>query len=176
LVVAGLSGDSGKTLVSLGLARALVDRGVKVRPFKKGPDYIDTAWLGVAARSTCRNLDTFLMKDEAMASSLATAASDADIILVEGNRGLFDGVDVEGSHSTAMLARRLAAPVVLVLDCTKMTRTGAMTRCRVGTWGWSLRWSITLQRNRLSERPMLSGPESTSIACWRSHSGLPSSS
>jgi cobyrinic acid a,c-diamide synthase len=125
LVVAGLSGDSGKTLVSLGLARALADRGVKVRPFKKGPDYIDTAWLGVAARSTCRNLDTFLMKDEAMASSLATAASDADLILVEGNRGLFDGVDVEGSHSTAMLARRLAAPVVLVLDCTKMTRTAA---------------------------------------------------
>ena len=125
LVVAGLSGDSGKTLVSLGIARVLADRGVKVRPFKKGPDYIDTAWLGLAARSTCRNLDTFLMKDEAMARSLATAAHDADLILVEGNRGLFDGVDVEGSHSTAMLARRLAAPVVLVLDCTKMTRTAA---------------------------------------------------
>jgi cobyrinic acid a,c-diamide synthase len=125
LVIAGLSGDSGKTLVSLGIARALSDRGVAVRPFKKGPDYIDTAWLGVAARSTCRNLDTFLMNDEAMASALATAARDADLILVEGNRGLFDEVDVEGSHSTAMLARRLAAPVVLVLDCTKMTRTAA---------------------------------------------------
>jgi cobyrinic acid a,c-diamide synthase len=125
LVVAGLSGDSGKTLVSLGLARALADRGLNVRPFKKGPDYIDAAWLGVAARSTCRNLDTFLMSDEAMAASLATAAADADIILVEGNRGLFDGVDVEGSHSTAMLARRLASPVVLVLDVTKMTRTAA---------------------------------------------------
>jgi cobyrinic acid a,c-diamide synthase len=125
LVIAGLSGDSGKTLVSLGIARALSDRGVAVRPFKKGPDYIDTAWLGVAARSTCRNLDTFLMTDEAMASALATAVHDADLILVEGNRGLFDGVDVEGSHSTAMLARRLAAPVVLVLDCTKMTRTAA---------------------------------------------------
>jgi cobyrinic acid a,c-diamide synthase len=125
LVIAGLSGDSGKTLVSLGIARALSDRGVAVRPFKKGPDYIDTAWLGIAARSTCRNLDTFLMTDEAMASALATAAHDADLILVEGNRGLFDGVDVEGSHSTAMLARRLAAPVVLVLDCTKMTRTAA---------------------------------------------------
>jgi cobyrinic acid a,c-diamide synthase len=125
LVVAGLSGDSGKTLVTLGLARALANRGLKVRPFKKGPDYIDAAWLGVAARATCRNLDTFLMSDEAMAGALATAASDADIILVEGNRGLFDGVDVEGSHSTAMLARRLAAPVVLVLDVTKMTRTAA---------------------------------------------------
>jgi cobyrinic acid a,c-diamide synthase len=125
LVVAGLSGDSGKTLVSLGLARALADRGLKVRPFKKGPDYIDTAWLGVAARSTCRNLDTFLMSDEAMAASLAAAVGDADLLMVEGNRGLFDGVDVEGSHSTAMLARRLAAPVVLVIDCTKMTRTAA---------------------------------------------------
>jgi len=125
LVVAGLSGDSGKTLVSLGLARSLAERGLKVRPFKKGPDYIDTAWLGVAARATCRNLDTFLMSDEVMARALARASSDADLLLVEGNRGLFDGVDVEGSHSTAMLARRLAAPVVLVLDCTKMTRTAA---------------------------------------------------
>jgi cobyrinic acid a,c-diamide synthase len=125
LVIAGLSGDSGKTLVSLGIARALADRGVAVRPFKKGPDYIDTAWLGVAARSTCRNLDTFLMSDEAIASALAKGSGDADLLLVEGNRGLFDGVDIEGSHSTAMLARRLAAPVVLVLDCTKMTRTAA---------------------------------------------------
>jgi cobyrinic acid a,c-diamide synthase len=125
LVVAGFSGDSGKTLVSLGLARAMADRGLNVRPFKKGPDYIDTAWLGVAARTTCRNLDTFLMTDEAIAASLTSAVRDADILLVEGNRGLFDGVDVEGSHSTAMLARRLAAPVVLVIDCTKMTRTAA---------------------------------------------------
>jgi cobyrinic acid a,c-diamide synthase len=125
LVIAGLSGDSGKTLVSLGIARALSDRGLAVRPFKKGPDYIDTAWLGVAARSTCRNLDTFLMSDEAIASALAKGSGDADLLLVEGNRGLFDGVDIEGSHSTAMLARRLAAPVVLVLDCTKMTRTAA---------------------------------------------------
>ena len=125
LIVAGLSGDSGKTLVSLGLARTLADRGLRVRPFKKGPDYIDTAWLGVAARSTCRNLDTFLMSDEAIATALAKVATDADLLLVEGNRGLFDGVDVEGSHSTAMLARRLAAPVVLVLDVTKMTRTAA---------------------------------------------------
>lgn len=105
LVIAGLAGDSGKTLISLGLARALADRGLKVYPFKKGPDYIDAAWLGLAARNTCRNLDTFLMSEEAMAGALVTAASDADIILVEGNRGLFDGVDVEGSHSTAKIGR-----------------------------------------------------------------------
>ncbi len=125
LVVAGLSGDSGKTLISLGLARALADRGLAVRPFKKGPDYIDTAWLGKAARATCRNLDTFMMSDEALSTALARASKGADLFLIEGNRGLFDGVDAEGSHSTAMLARRLATPVVLVLDITKMTRTAA---------------------------------------------------
>lgn len=125
LIIAGLSGDSGKTLVSLGLARALTERGLKVRPFKKGPDYIDSAWLGVAAKSTCRNLDTFLMSDDAINGALARAATDADLLLVEGNRGLFDGVDVVGSHSTAMLARRIATPVILVLDVTKMTRTAA---------------------------------------------------
>lgn len=125
LVVAGLSGDSGKTLVSLGLARALADRGLAVRPFKKGPDYIDTAWLGRAARVTCRNLDTFMMSDDALSTALARASKGADLFLIEGNRGLFDGVDAQGSHSTAMLARRLATPVILVLDVTKMTRTAA---------------------------------------------------
>jgi len=124
LAVAGLSGDGGKTLVSLGLARALVDRGLEVRPFKKGPDYIDAAWLAAACGHDCRNLDTFLMDEGAIAHSVASAAG-ADLLLVEGNRGLFDGVDAAGSHSTAALARLLALPVVLVINVTKMTRTAA---------------------------------------------------
>jgi cobyrinic acid a,c-diamide synthase len=124
LVVAGLAGDSGKTLVTLGLTRALTLRGLGVSPFKKGPDYIDAAWLGSAARAPGRNLDTFLMPPEAIGESLARGTP-ADLLLVEGNRGLFDGLDAEGSHSTAELAKLLAAPVVLVLDVTKMTRTAA---------------------------------------------------
>jgi len=124
LAIAGLAGDSGKTLVSLGLARAFAARGLDVRPFKKGPDYIDAAWLTAAAGRPCRNLDTFLMDESAIGASTATALG-ADLVLIEGNRGLFDGVDAGGSHSTAVLANRLAAPVVLVLDVTKMTGTAA---------------------------------------------------
>jgi cobyrinic acid a,c-diamide synthase len=124
LVVAGLSGDGGKTLVSLGLSRALIDRGRVVQGFKKGPDYIDAAWLTAATGRPCRNLDPYLMEDDAIGRAIA-AASGADLLLVEGNRGLFDGVDAAGSHSTATLAKLLGAPVILVVNVTKTTRTAA---------------------------------------------------
>ncbi len=124
LAVAGLSGDSGKTLLSLGLGRCLVNNGLTVRAFKKGPDYIDAAWLAAATRTECRNLDTFLMSEAAIGASLATA-EDADLVLIEGNRGLYDGSDAAGTHSTANLAKLVAAPVLLVVDVTKMTRTTA---------------------------------------------------
>lgn len=124
LVVAGLSGDSGKTLVTLGIASALRQRGVVVAPFKKGPDYIDAAWLGAATGRPGRNLDTFLQGPEALGAILARGSS-AGLALIEGNRGLFDGLDAAGTHSTAELAKRLGAPVVLVVDVTKTTRTVA---------------------------------------------------
>jgi cobyrinic acid a,c-diamide synthase len=124
LVVAGLAGDSGKTLVALGLVRAFRSRGVRVVPFKKGPDYIDAAWLSHAAGAPGRNLDTFLMAPAQLGPSLARAAS-ADLALIEGNRGLYDGLDADGSHSTAELAKWCKAPVLLVVDVTKMTRTTA---------------------------------------------------
>jgi cobyrinic acid a,c-diamide synthase len=124
LAVGGLSGDAGKTLVALGLARAFSRRGLGVAPFKKGPDYIDSAWLGEAARRPGRNLDTFLMGDAQLGRALATAEG-SDLVVVEGNRGLFDGADARGTHSTAELAKRLAAPVLLVVDVRKATRTVA---------------------------------------------------
>jgi cobyrinic acid a,c-diamide synthase len=125
LVVAGLAGDSGKTLVSLGLCRAASDLGLEVQAFKKGPDYIDAAWLGAASGRPCRNLDTFLMTPETIVRSAAAAAAAADVAVVEGNRGLYDGVDARGAHSTAELAKLLDAPVVLVVNVTKATRTVA---------------------------------------------------
>ena len=124
LVVAGLSGDGGKTLVSLGLGRALTDRGRVVQAFKKGPDYIDAAWLTAATGRPCRNLDPYLMAESAIGRAVA-AGGGADFYLVEGNRGLFDGVDAAGSHSTATLAKLLGAPVILVVNVTKTTRTAA---------------------------------------------------
>ncbi|MGD2068451.1 MAG: cobyrinate a,c-diamide synthase [Gemmatimonadota bacterium] len=125
ILVAGLRGGGGKTLVATGLAATWRRSGETVAPFKKGPDYIDAAWLSRAAGAPCRNLDPFLMPREAILDSFVRRASRADVGVIEGNRGLFDGSDARGTYSTAELARMLDAPVLLVLDCTKVTRTAA---------------------------------------------------
>ncbi|HEX9052599.1 MAG TPA: cobyrinate a,c-diamide synthase, partial [Anaeromyxobacter sp.] len=123
IVVAGLAGDAGKTLVAAGLARALARDGRRVAPFKNGPDFIDAAWLGAAAGAPGRNLDTFLMPPATLAAAMREAARTADLALIEGKRGLFDGVDARGTHSTAQLAKLLGAPIVLVVNAAKVTRT-----------------------------------------------------
>lgn len=126
LVIAALRGGSGKTVVSLGLTAAWrLKYGLRVVPFKKGPDYIDAGWLAVAAQNPCYNLDPFLMKPDDMLHSFTRHSLKGDGSLIEGNRGLYDGVDIQGSFSTAELAKLLRAPVILVLDATKVTRTAA---------------------------------------------------
>jgi cobyrinic acid a,c-diamide synthase len=125
LVIAGLSGGSGKTLVSMALALAARRRGLAVRAFKKGPDYIDTAWLEWASGHTARNLDSWLMGFDVVAASFARTGCAEGLNLIEGNRGLYDGLDARGTHSTAELAKALGAPVILVVDATKATRTVA---------------------------------------------------
>jgi cobyrinic acid a,c-diamide synthase len=125
LIVAGLSGDSGKTVVSLALALAARERGLEVRAFKKGPDYIDAAWLTWAAGHPARNLDTFLMALGTVTASFERHATARGLNVIEGNRGLYDGVDPVGTHSTAELAKLLGVPVILVVSVTRMTRTAA---------------------------------------------------
>ena len=125
IVLAGLSGGTGKTIVSLALARAFSLAGKKVAPFKKGPDYIDAQWLGLAAGRACSNLDPFFHSEKIIRSIFWHKSKGLDLSLIEGNRGLFDGKDERGSCSTAELARMLDAPVILAIDCTKMTRTVA---------------------------------------------------
>ena len=125
ILIAGMSGGGGKTLVSLGLAAAWRGQGLSVAPFKKGPDFIDAAWLSRAAGNTCRNLDLYLMSTQAIRQSFRRACEDVDITVIEGNRGLFDGVDARGTYSTAGLAKLLGAPVLLTVDCTKSTCTVA---------------------------------------------------
>jgi cobyrinic acid a,c-diamide synthase len=123
LVIAGLSGDSGKTTVSLSLLAALRQRRVSLSVFKKGPDYIDSAWLSSVAQTTCRNLDTYLVSTDRTFQSFTLNASKSGISVIEGNRGLFDGKDPSGTHSTAVLAKLLQAPVVIVVNTSKATRT-----------------------------------------------------
>lgn len=114
--------SSGKTTVAIGLCAALNQRGLAVQPFKKGPDFIDPMWLSAAAGRRCRNLDPYLSDDDEVAETFVRHAAGADVALVEGNKGLFDGVAIDGSNSNAALAHKLRLPVVLVVDARGMTR------------------------------------------------------
>ena len=133
LCVSALSGGGGKTLLSLGLTRALTAQGHTLKPFKKGPDYIDAAWLSMAAGRPATNLDPYMLQTEPLKALFAHAmrktqaqTGAAEVLgVIEGNRGLFDGMDVAGSCSTAELARMLGCPIILSINCTKMTRTAA---------------------------------------------------
>jgi cobyrinic acid a,c-diamide synthase len=123
IVVSGLRGGSGKTVLSLSLVALLRKKGLKVIPFKKGPDYIDAGWLAKASGVPCYNLDLFMMTPEQALESFMTHSINSDAAVIEGNRGLFDGMDHKGTYSTAELAKLLKAPVVIIIDCTKATNT-----------------------------------------------------
>ena len=125
LLLAALRGGAGKTTLTLGLLAAWRDQGRRLVPFKKGPDYIDPAWHALAAGCPSHNLDPFLMEGDQIMAMVARHASQADALLIEGNRGLYDGLDAQGTYSTGELAKFLATPVVLVVDCTMRTRTTA---------------------------------------------------
>lgn len=125
IVVSGLGGGQGKTVVTLGLLRGWQKKGRSIAPFKKGPDFIDASWLRQASGRPCYNLDTFLIDESTVFASFVERAQEADGAIIEGNRGLFDGMDIYGSHSTANLAKLLSSPIILVIDCTKTTRTVA---------------------------------------------------
>ncbi|MRR18081.1 MAG: cobyrinate a,c-diamide synthase [Deltaproteobacteria bacterium] len=125
LIIAALRGGAGKTTLSVAMTVALRKQGITVTPFKKGPDYIDAAWLAEAASGPCYNLDTYLMGRDQVTGSFSRHAVPGAISIIEGNRGLFDGVNATGEFSTAELAKLLQAPVMLVIDCDKVTRTAA---------------------------------------------------
>ena len=122
ILISAAHKSSGKTSVSVGIAAALARRGLSVQPFKKGPDYIDPMWLGRAAGRTCWNLDFHTMDEPDIVSFFERHGAGADLALIEGNKGLYDGVDLEGGDSNAALARLLGTPVVLVIDTRGMTR------------------------------------------------------
>jgi len=122
LFVSAAHKSSGKTTVCIGLCAALRARGEAIQPFKKGPDYIDPLWLGLAAGRPCFNLDPYLSGADEIRAEVAQRMHGASLGLVEGNKGLYDGLDLDGSNSNAALAATLGAPVVLVIDARGMTR------------------------------------------------------
>ncbi|MCR5813263.1 MAG: cobyrinate a,c-diamide synthase [Desulfovibrio sp.] len=131
LCISAARGGGGKTLVSLGLARALTHKGFAVKAFKKGPDYIDAAWLAKASRQPASNLDLFFLPSEPLCQFAVQSLQKLSkqglplFALLEGNRGLYDGQNSRGAYSTAELARLLNFPILLVVDVTKTTRTAA---------------------------------------------------
>ena len=122
ILISAAHKSSGKTTLTLGLCAALHARGLRVQPYKKGPDYIDPMWLSRASQRDCHNLDFQTMSNDEMLATIALYSKDADITLIEGNKGLFDGVAVDGSNSNAAVAEFTKTPVVLVVDTLGMTR------------------------------------------------------
>ena len=122
LFISAAHKSSGKTTVCIGLAAALAARGETVQPFKKGPDYIDPLWLGLAAGRPCYNLDAYLMGADEIRTQVVRGMRGATLGIVEGNKGLYDGLDLEGANSNAAMAALLGTPVILVIDARGMTR------------------------------------------------------
>jgi len=124
VLFSAINGGSGKTFITTGIIAALTARGLKVQPFKKGPDYIDVKWHTLAAARTGYNLDLYLFKDHVMRSFMDKSTG-ADISIIEGNHGLYDSIDPEGLGSSAALARYTQTPVILIVNCHKMSRSVA---------------------------------------------------
>lgn len=116
-------------MLSIGLSAALKSRGLSVQTFKKGPDYIDPIWLNLASGRSCHNLDFFTSSTEFIQSQYHHYSKNKDVVIVEGNKGLHDGVAVDGSDSNAALAKLLKLPVVLVIDTLGITRGIAPLLC-----------------------------------------------
>ena len=135
-MLAAAGSGSGKTTVASLLCLALRDRGLSVQPFKLGPDYLDPTHLTRAAGRDARNLDTFLLSPARTRDLFARSAASADISVIEGVMGLYDGRNpTTDEHSTADLARLLGAPVVLVIDASGMARTAAAVAAGLRDFG-----------------------------------------
>lgn len=123
ILISALRGSSAKTIISLGIIVAFIRRGLKIFPYKKGPDYIDAAWLSQAAGEVCDHLDLFIMGENGVREVFNRRANPGTVSIIEGNRGLFDGVDIHGTYSTARIASIFDVPVILIVDCSKITNT-----------------------------------------------------
>ncbi len=187
LVIAGTSSNVGKTTVMVGLVRALRARGLRVAVFKCGPDYLDPTYHVRAADAPCHNLDGWMMGRDAVLSTFIHAAQEADIALLEGVMGLFDGASPTSEEgSTAEIAKWLHAPVLLVCDAGGMARSIAALAKGFSTFDADLQISglicnrlgsrghLDLLRNATEGSPPVMGglPKESSLAFADRHLGL----
>src|SRR5258708_6554852 len=126
IVLAGVSSSVGKTTITTAFIAHLRSQGIQVQPFKVGPDYIDPSHLALAAARPCYNLDTWMTPPGRMLDVFCMAAASAEIAVIEGMMGLYDGErSTSDVGSTAEVAKILQAPVVLVIDASAMARSAA---------------------------------------------------
>src|SRR5690242_3897449 len=122
VVIAGLHSGVGKTTLTVGLLAALRARGLRVAPFKVGPDYLDPSWHARAAGAPSHNLDGWMMGKDAVRATFARASG--EVAIIEGMMGLYDGASpLSDEGSAAEIARWLEAPVVVVVDASAIART-----------------------------------------------------
>jgi cobyrinic acid a,c-diamide synthase len=186
LVVAGTASGVGKTTVVLGLVGALRARGLRVATFKCGPDYLDPTYHERAAGRPSHNLDGWMMGREAVLATFRRAARGADIALIEGVMGLFDGASPSGNEgSTAEIAAWLAAPVLLVTDVSGMARSIAAVAHGFASFDPRVRLAglvcnrigsaghLELLKRSLASPPIVGGlPDTPSLALRERHLGL----
>jgi cobyrinic acid a,c-diamide synthase len=186
LVISGTSSGVGKTTVTVALIRALRARGLSVAVFKCGPDYLDPTYHARASDGACHNLDGWMMGQGAVLDTFARAARGADIALIEGVMGLFDGASATSdAGSTAEIAKWLAAPVVLVCDAAGMARSIAALAGGFASFDRELRVAgvianrvgsrkhLALLRQALQAPPILGGfTDDEALAFPERHLGL----
>jgi cobyrinic acid a,c-diamide synthase len=170
LLVAGVSSGVGKTTVTVALIVALRARGLRVAVFKCGPDYLDPTYHRRAAGTASHNLDGWMMGKEAVLETFLTSSAEADIAIIEGVMGLFDGASASSSEgSSAEVARWLGAPVLLVIDAAGMARSVAALAHGFATFDPALRLAgllcnrvgsdrhLALLREACTETPVVGG-------------------
>jgi len=186
LVISGTASGVGKTTVTVALIRALRARGLSVAAFKCGPDYLDPTYHARAAEGACHNLDGWMMGRSAVLDTFARAASGADVALIEGVMGLFDGASATSdAGSTAEVAKWLEAPVVLVCDASGMARSIAALAGGFASFDGELRVAgvianrvgskkhLELLRQALQSPPILGGfTDEAALAFPERHLGL----
>ena len=122
LFISSTKKSSGKTIISIGLSGLANRLGYCVQTFKKGPDFIDPSWLKSSSKRPCYNLDFNTMSQNEIKKFYRNKTANSEISIIEGTKGLFDGVATDGSDSNAQLAKLLKAEIVLIIDCEGMTR------------------------------------------------------